>query len=68
MENWCIGMENDGILIGTEFDQNMFGYELEPLNMILELVSELRNRNKDCNFKKFKGILDLEQQVNSLIK
>ena len=32
MENWCVGMENDGLLVGTAFDQNMFGYEAEQLS------------------------------------
>ena len=34
IENWCIGMENDGLIIGTQFDQNMFGFEVEPLELI----------------------------------
>ena len=66
MENWCIGMENDGILIGTEFDQNMFGFETEPMELILDLVSELNSIGKDLNFKKFNGIIDMEKQVKAI--
>ncbi|WP_370647745.1 hypothetical protein [Chryseobacterium sp. MA9] len=29
-ENWCLGMNNDGLLVGTDFDSNMFGDEVEP--------------------------------------
>ena len=63
MENWCIGMANDGLLIGTQFDQNLLGHEVEPLDLILELTSELKSIEKDLNFKKFNGIADLEKQV-----
>lgn len=66
MENWCIGMANDGLLIGTQFDQNLFGYEVEPLSLILELTAELKSNGKDLNFKKFNGIEDLEKQIKEI--
>jgi len=50
IENWCIGMANDELLIGTQFDQNLFGYEANPLELILELILI----GKNLNFKKFK--------------
>lgn len=68
MENWCIGMNNDGLLIGTELDQNMFGFEAEPLELILDLSTELQLLGKDLNFRKFKGIEDMEQQVKGIIE
>lgn len=68
IENWCIGMQNDGLLIGTEFDQNMFGFEAEPLELILDLSTELKSIEKNLNFKKFKGIADLEKQVKAIIQ
>ena len=66
MENWCIGMANDGLLIGTQFDQNLLGHEVEPLDLILELTSELKSIEKDLNFKKFNGIADVEKQVKEI--
>jgi len=67
MENWCIGMENDGLLIGTQFDQNMFGFEAEPLELIIDLSTELKSIGKDLDFRKFNGISDLEKQVKEII-
>ncbi len=67
MENRCVGMANDGLLIGTEFDQNMFGFEAEPLELILELTSELKSVGKDLEFRKFNGIADLEGQARAII-
>lgn len=68
IENWCIGMENDGLLIGTEFDRNMFGFESEPMELIIELVTELKSIGKDLKFKKFEGIKDLEKQIKEIIE
>ncbi|AXT54611.1 DUF2750 domain-containing protein [Aquimarina sp. AD1] len=68
IENWCIGMANDGLLIGTQFDQNLFGYEVEPLDLILELTTELKSNEKDLNFRKFNGIDGLEKQIKDIIE
>jgi hypothetical protein len=68
IENWCVGMEEDGLIVGTEFDQNMFGYEAEPLELILELVNELAQTKKELHFHKFKDILDVKAQVERILK
>jgi len=67
LENWCIGMDNDGILVGTNFDQNMFGYEVEPLDLILEIVTELKNTGENLELASFDDIEDLEEQVKELL-
>lgn len=68
IENWCVGMEEDGLIVGTEFDQNMFGYEAEPLELILELVNELEQNRKELHFKKFKDISDIKDQVKKILE
>lgn len=68
MENWCIGMRNDGLLIGTEFDQNMFGFESEPFEIIIELITELKGKGKNLNLKKFDGLFDFEKQIRAVMK
>ena len=68
IENWYIGMVNDELLAGTEFDQNLYGYEIEPLDLILELTAELKLNGKDLILKKFEGVSDIEKQVKEIIK
>ena len=68
MENWCVGMGNDGLLIGTEFNKKMFGFEADPFELILDLTTELKSMGKELNFRKFKGISDLENQIKSAIE
>lgn len=63
MENWCVGMENDGLLIGTQFDQNMFGFEVEPLELIIDLLAELKLTGKDLILKKTNIIDFLEERL-----
>lgn len=67
IENWCVGMENDGLIVGTAFDQNMFGYEAEPLELILELIKQLKTIGKEINLKKFDKLSDLETQVQKIL-
>lgn len=68
IENWCIGMNNDGLRVGTNFDQNMFGYEIEGYDIILELINELKSSKKELKFKKFESIKDLETQIKEASK
>ena len=68
LENWCVGMSNDVLIVGTNFDQNLFGYEVEPLDLILEIISELNLKNKQIEFRKFEGIKDLETQVKNALE
>jgi hypothetical protein len=68
IENWCIGMENDGLLVGTQFDQNMFGFEAKPLELVLDILTELKSLNKNINFLNFNEIDDLEMQVKEKFK
>ena len=67
IENWCIGIDNDELLVGTNFDQNMFGFEIEGYELILELVDELKKNNKELNFQKFENLEDLEKQIRDAI-
>ncbi|WP_345164692.1 DUF2750 domain-containing protein [Nibribacter koreensis] len=68
LENWCVGMDNDGLLLGTNFDQNMFGHEIEPLDLILEITAELKSSGKKLELQKFENIEDLEKQVKAILE
>lgn len=68
IENWCIGIHNDGLLVGTNFDQNMFGNEIEGYNLIIELIDELKKTKKELKLKKFENIQDLESQIKKILR
>ena len=67
VENWCIGMHNDGMIAGTSFDKNLFGYEMEPLGLILEIANELKKQNLKMSLRKFSSIEDLEEKVKIIL-
>lgn len=68
IENWCLGMNNDGFIVGTNFDSNLIGYEGEPLEVILDSIEELRNTGKSLELRKFENMDDLENQIKEILK
>lgn len=68
LEIWCVGMNNDGLIVGTNFDKNLFGFEAEPLELILEIIEELKQIGKSLDLKKFNNIEDLEIQVKEILE
>ena len=68
LENWCIGMSNDGLLLGTNFDQNMFGYESDPLDIVIELSKELKRQKKEVILKQYDHLDELVSQILELKK
>jgi hypothetical protein len=67
VENWCLGMNIDGLLVGTDFDSNLLGYEAEPLELILDIIEELKASGKSLELKKFESIDDLENQIREVL-
>ena len=60
-------MEGDWLLVGTEFDQNMFGFEVDPLELIIDLLNELEANNQQLKFTKFKDQVTLKSQINEIL-
>ncbi|RLJ32839.1 uncharacterized protein DUF2750 [Chryseobacterium sp. 7] len=68
VENWCLGMNSDGVLVGTDFDSNLFGYEAEPLELILDIIEEFKISGKSLNLRKFENMDDLEIQIREVLE
>ncbi|AZA98891.1 DUF2750 domain-containing protein [Chryseobacterium joostei] len=68
IENWCLGMNNDGLIVGTNFDSHLFGYEAEPLEVIIDSIEELRTTGKSLELRKFENMEDLESQFREILK
>ena len=63
LENWLVGMHNDGLLVGTNWDPNMFGKEIEPLDLAIEIAAQIVMKGKDLELTKYKNIADFHTQV-----
>lgn len=68
IENWCVGMYEESFLAGTNFDDNMCGVESNPLDLIVELVGELKRIRKTIPLKLYKDMADLLSQVEQARK
>lgn len=67
MENWLLGMYNDGLLVGTNWDANLFGKEIEPLDLALQLTNELIAKGKTLILNKYTDIIDYQTQVRKAL-
>jgi hypothetical protein len=63
METWCLELNNEGMLVGADFDWDQPGTEIEPLDLVLELGQELRRNRSSVSFAKYKDLVDLEKQI-----
>ncbi len=68
IEEWCVGMYNEGLLTGTDFDENKQGNESDALELLLEITAELESLGKEPEFKKFENLADLEEQIREILE
>jgi hypothetical protein len=66
IENWCVGMSGDDLMVGTNFDSNMFGFEADPLDVIIELTNELNNQGKEIELQKYDRLDDLVNEIGNI--
>lgn len=67
IENWCIGMSNDELFVGTDFDIDLLGYEADPLELIIEIADELIETNNEIELNYFKSLNELKIQVQETL-
>ncbi|WP_347156955.1 DUF2750 domain-containing protein [Pontibacter chitinilyticus] len=63
LENWCVGMYGDALLLGADWDADLTGKEAEPLEVALDVVQELKAQNKTLEFTQYDSQEDFEEQV-----
>lgn len=67
IESWCIGMSSEGLIAGTEASAEGIGFEIDPLELILELATQLEHTGKSIQLEKFKDINELVQQIKEIL-
>lgn len=67
IENWCFGMQKDGLLAGINFDWNLFGFEIEPLKLALELIERIKLNNIEIHFVKYEHIDEIEKEIRDVL-
>lgn len=67
LENWLIGMDDDGTIAGTNWDTDMVGTETEPLELALQIVQRLRVTKQFVRLKNFKDLNDYDRQIKDAL-
>ena len=68
MENWLTGMDQDGSIVGTNFDWNLFGFEALPFNLLIELFDTLKAKEHTLNFQKYDSHDEFEKLARETLK
>lgn len=63
LENWCVGMYGDELLLGANWDMELSGKEADPLVVALDVVTELKAKGKTLDFTQYDSQSEFEEQV-----
>jgi hypothetical protein len=67
IENACIGISNDDMMIGIDFDSHLIGYEADPLEHILEVLNELSIQKISIKLQNYKTTQELINEIDSVL-
>lgn len=67
IENWCITMANQNIMSGPNFDEDMTGIEVDPLELILDIEKELNIQGKKIQLENYTQLEVLVMEVKKLL-
>jgi hypothetical protein len=56
LESWCLGMADDDLLAGINWDANMFGKEVNPLPLAIDILEQLKVINSAIKFTNYADI------------
>lgn len=63
LENWCIDMADEGVLVGINFDNQAVGIEINPLYLILEILTELKRIKKTLYLRDYDNYQAFENAI-----
>ncbi|MDO4783066.1 MAG: DUF2750 domain-containing protein [Capnocytophaga felis] len=66
LELWCLGMYDDGVVVGIEFDHKLFGYEQLPLDLLNDLIHQAEDTKTKLSFKNFESLSDLKNYLEEI--
>ncbi|OKL41649.1 DUF2750 domain-containing protein [Pontibacter flavimaris] len=63
LENWCVGMYGDELLVGADWNSDLVGKEAEPLVVALDVVTQLKAVGKTLSFDQYDSQEEFEEQL-----
>lgn len=64
LEEWCLGMAEDGTLIGTNWNAKMVGDEDEALAIALDILNQLKVINSAIKFTGYASIDEFISEIS----
>ena len=65
IEFWCSGMYQDNVIIGTNFDHQLFGYEEAPLILAKDLLHEVKANDVQIKLENYDSIDEYLEIIES---
>ena len=56
IEFWCAGMYEDNVIVGTNFDHQLFGYEEAPLLLAKDLLNLVKSNGIEMVLENYESI------------
>lgn len=66
LEAWCLGMIEDGVIVGIDFTENLVGYEIPPFEVAKTLIQKLIQKQKSVQLTHFTSLSELNQYLNQI--
>lgn len=64
LESWCIGMAEQGDLIGANWDANMFGKESDALEVAIDIINKIKQMNSTLPLRNYSSLDELAADIN----
>lgn len=61
LEEWLFGMFEEVALAGINFDQDVHGEEIDPLDLVLSLVQQLKQQDPNFKLQHFDSLDDIKK-------
>lgn len=67
LEAWCVSIHQDNSLIATDMDANLFGREVEPLELTLQLLAENQRQGKQLALRKYRDAEEFSALIRAIL-
>lgn len=67
LEQWCVGIANEGFHVEINLDKNFVGYEIHPLELALIVIEKLKEVNASVPLQNYVSLQDFYDQIKSAL-
>jgi hypothetical protein len=68
LENWLVGMHQNQVMAGTNWNANLFGEEIAALKLIMEMIEAAKAAGAQLAFTKYADLADFETEVRQALE